>query len=165
MKTKALLLALSAVFFSASAFAQIPPGNFSGFVSNNPFVEWCQLNRADVEFQDVGNNQFQVRWKESGFAQAAGYCEIIHDASFTPSGRPNEWDVSFYSDFDLAFGKAVLNGNRLEVTGNYNGVHTSYIRFYTKFDFNTDHKQVNYQRRIETWSGPTLFANGNLFQY
>lgn len=149
---------------SASAFAQIPAASFSGFISSNPFTEWCQYNRADVQFQDLGNNQYQVNWRESGFAQGAGFCDQSFDASFTPSGRENEWNVSFYDNFDLVFGKAVLRGNQLEVTADYNSARTNYLRFDTKFDFSDDHRRATYQRRIETWSGPSLFANGNLFQ-
>ena len=161
MKT---LLSMAALLISTTAFAQIPAGNYSGYVSNNPFQEICQLNRGTIDFQDLGNGQYNVFWLEEGFARAPGmgFCENRFDAVFTPSGRANEWDVRFNFNWDMSFGKAVLVGNTLTITANYTGSNRNFLRFNTRMTFNGT--QMNYNRTIDRWSGPSLYANGTFYQ-
>jgi hypothetical protein len=156
-------IVLSALFISTASFAQIPAGSFSGFVSNNSFQDLCNLNHADIEFV-TQDNGYQVRWEESGFWQApmSGFCQHNFDATFTATGNANEWNVSFNNNWDMSFGKAVLQNGVLTVTANYTGSNASFLRFNTKMKFNADQSGFNYSRVIDRWSGPSLYANGSL---
>ncbi len=161
---KQLIIILSAL--SGNAFAQIPTDSFHGSVSNNSFHEYCNLNRGEVQFHDEGNGTYSVNWKEIGFAtQHGGYpCENQYDAILTPTGKANEWNVKFSYDWNMIGGKAVLKDNILTITASFDYTRHPYNYFQTKMTFDSNKKLMNYQRMIDTWGGPTLFANGSLYQ-
>jgi hypothetical protein len=161
MKT---LFTIAALLISVPSFAQIQTGYFSGFVNNNPFQELCRLDRADVEFIDQSNGQYDVRWKEEGMAQqpGSGFCENNFDATFFPTGKTNEWNVTFNFNWDLVFGTAVLQNNILTINANYSGSNRAFLRFSARMQFNASQNSMNYNRTIDRWSGSPLYANGVL---
>jgi hypothetical protein len=168
MKTTLLFtLFMLSPLFTSTGFAQsssgLPSGFFSGFVSNNPFEEWCQLNRAEIEFVPQKSGNTLLNWTETGFArQGAGFCDNVFDAVLKPTGKTGEWDVDFNWNFDLNFGKAKLVNGVLTITASFSGSRTGYQWFNTKFIISPDQSSINYQRRIDRM-GPTLFANGELY--
>lgn len=162
----AKMFALVFLMASSAAQAQLPSGRYTGFVSNNPFNEWCRLNRATMDFRSAGSDgSVQVFWEESGFASnpAGGFCDNRFDATFTPSGRANEWDVNFHWNFELNFGRAVLRDNVLEITATFSGVRTGFQSFRTRLYVKPSNNSITYERRVERF-GPTLFANGVLYK-
>jgi len=175
MKISLSTLAIAALLVGSGSWAQtenkpanatIPTGHFSGFVSNNSFDDLCDLNRGDIDFASNGNGEYTVRWQEQGYFRApfSGFCENDYDATFTPSGQPNEWNVTFMSDFDMVFGKAVLDGNLLTVTADYSGGNNqAFLRFEAQMKFSDGQNQsVQYVRTIDRWGGSSLYASGVL---
>jgi hypothetical protein len=159
------LFALAVLMAGTVAQAQLPSGRYTGFVSNNAFNEWCQLNRATVDFRVNTNGSANVYWEESGFARypGAGFCDNRFDAVFTPTGRENEWNVTFNWNFDLNFGRATLKNGVLEITASYSGMNTGYQSLRTRMAVHPSNDSITYERRIDRF-GPTLFANGVLYK-
>jgi hypothetical protein len=164
MKKLTLSLVMVLCSMSAASYAQIPSAHFTGYASNNSFNEWCALNNADVSFDVSANGRVQLNWVESGFSRANSPCEHELSAQFTPTSKANEWDVNFNSNFNLMFGTAVLVGNQLVVSAEFNSYNTGFQHFETKFNFSTDQKTLNYIRDIESVGGPSLRANATLYR-
>ena len=156
------VLAIGLVNLTANA-ASLPSGNYSGFVSNNGFDEWCRLNRTDMNFNTSADGNASVMWEESGFAPSGGFCQRYFDATFTKTGD-NTWDVNFTSNFDLSFGRATLNNGVIEITASYTGMNTGYQDLRVRLNVKADGSSINYDRRIGRWGGSTLFATGTLYQ-
>lgn len=163
-----LFFVLAGIVFALTTFAQtsskLPTGSFSGFVSNNPFEEWCQVNRAELEFVANKDGSTNLNWQETGISRGrfGGFCDNVFDAVLTPTSKPGEWDVDFNWNFDLNFGKARLNNGVLVITATFSGSRNSFQSFRTELTISPDQSQISYSRRIDRW-GPTLFANGELY--
>jgi hypothetical protein len=157
-------LFLFAILLGSSTYAQIPEGTFSGFASNTSF-DSCRLNRATVGFSTPVNGQYQVRWLEEGFFQRGGFCESRLDATFTPDGTPNRWRVNFFWRNDIIFGKAVLVGDVLTITGRFSGMNNQLRDFEARMQFSNLGKTLSYNRTVEVWSGPSMRANGTLHRH
>lgn len=158
-------IALVAFLMGATSFAQIPTGYFSGSISNNSMREFCRLTRATVQFSDMNNGSYQAQWLEEGFAQGprgGGFCESRLDSTFTPTRTANEWSVNFFWHNDIIFAKAVLQGDTLVITGRFSSSR-DLQSFTAKMKFSSDSKTLNYNRVLNTWSGPSLSANGTLY--
>ncbi|MBS1958046.1 MAG: hypothetical protein JST80_01110 [Bdellovibrionales bacterium] len=156
------VLAISLFTLTANA-GNLPSGNYSGFVSNNGFDEWCRLNRANINFNTSADGNATVMWEEDGFAPRGGFCQRYFDATFTKTGD-NTWDVNFVSNFNLSFGRATLRDGILEITASYTGMNTGYQDLNVRLTVKDDGSSINYNRRIGRWGGSTLFATGTLYK-
>lgn len=166
MKKIYAILFLGLMTLNPLAQAQVPQGSFWGGVSNNPFYEYCQLNQAQMNFSTIQNGNFSLTWRESGFyrSPSSGPCENIFDATFLSKGVPNEWDVDFHYNQNLIFGTAKLEGNILTIRASYSySTGSNLDSILTKITLSDDQKSFQYSRRVNTWSGPTLFASGSLY--
>jgi hypothetical protein len=161
MKT---LLSLSLLIFGSTAFAALPAGDFTGFASSNSFNEWCTVNQAEVQFLGSDTNGYQLIWEEHGNASHGGFCDNYFDANLSATSEANVYDVNFSFNNDLIFGKATVNGNRIEITADYSGMNTGFSDFRATFIVDEAHGSMNYSRRIESDFGPSNWATGFLYR-
>jgi hypothetical protein len=161
MKT---LILLSVLCIGSSAFADLPTGSFSGYANSSAFNEFCRVDSADVEFTAGNNGSYSLNWEEHGMrtTMGSGFCDNYFDASLTPTSTPNQWDVSFNFNNDLIFGKAVMTGNKIEITANYSGMNTGASNLRATFTVNEQTNSMDYRRSIESNFGPSRIATGSL---
>jgi len=157
------LILLSLVCLSSTAFATIPTGNFSGYANSSSFNEFCSINNATVEFSASTQGGYDLNWEEHGFqTYGGGFCDSYFDATLTATADANVWDVSFYYNSDMIFGKAKLNGNTIDISANYNGINTASSRLHAIFIVNEANNTMEYTRVIESNFGPDRRASGLL---
>jgi len=161
------VFAMMVTFTTLSAFAQAQPAistaSYSGTLHNDAVREPCRLTHGQVHFIDKGKSNFDVLWREEGFWQGPGRgaCESSLDARLTPTGTLNVWTVTFRWARDISYGTATLRDGLLEINADFEG-HSQLKHFNAKMLFKNMNKDLTYERRLDLWSGPSVYANGLL---
>ena len=159
------LMLLSILCFGSNAIAGLPSGRFSGFTSSSSFNQPCMITSASVEFSSNTDGSYVLEWQENGHPTniGSGDCNAILDARLTPTSDANVFDVDFFYDNDLIFGKVrIFNDTRIELTADYNGFGNSGSHLSATFNVNEANNIMNYTRVIDSNFGPSNMAMGTL---
>jgi hypothetical protein len=159
---------LIAVLFSSvtswAATTGLPVGTYQGAVSDglgtNRF--YCMAEKVTLTVKDLGSDAYTINWVEEGrrdYDMAS--CQTTVKAALKPiSGQPGHWTISFRDQNDLVFGSAVLEGSRLDISGESSLDISLDLR--AELDFSPDSNQIDFSREFSLIGGSQLRAKGKL---